>query len=343
LRLGRWPLLLRTIQLALTIGVTWFLFRVLGLSWDSARALDRGEVQVDPGGLALSFLLLFLAFLMAAGYWGRMIGALGGSAPTLGTAFRIILASTLARYIPGRIWPLAGVVLLSARAGIPSGVAATATLLTQLFSLGGAAGLALLSLRGELWTLVAAEATLWLWLGIGVLVAILVLSSSSLLIRRGAQLGARLLPDQFELATRIPRGGFGLRWTLAYLANWALYGLSFAVFVRSLGVTESSFVFLGGAYAAAYLLGYLAIFAPGGLGVREGFLVAFLQGPLGAVALAVALLARLWITSAEAAAAGVAIAWELWRGGGSAEGTRESGVRWGGGEASSGVGGRDDE
>ncbi len=40
------------------------------------------------------------------------------------------------------------------------------------------------------------------------------------------------------------------------------------------------------AYPAAYVLGYVAIFAPAGIGIREGFLIAFLDPILGAGAAA---------------------------------------------------------
>jgi len=53
------------------------------------------------------------------------------------------------------------------------------------------------------------------------------------------------------------------------------------------------------AYPAAYVLGYLAVFAPAGLGVREGVLIAFLDPILGAGAAVLAVFARLWATAVE--------------------------------------------
>jgi hypothetical protein len=57
---------------------------------------------------------------------------------------------------------------------------------------------------------------------------------------------------------------------------------------------------VGPAFAAAYVLGYLALFAPAGLGVREGFLVAFLTPTLGAGGAALAAVtSRVWTTVVE--------------------------------------------
>jgi hypothetical protein len=60
------------------------------------------------------------------------------------------------------------------------------------------------------------------------------------------------------------------------------------------------------AFAAAYLLGYAMIFAPAGLGPREGFLILFLTPHLGATSSGViAVASRVWITSVELVPAGI--------------------------------------
>jgi uncharacterized membrane protein YbhN (UPF0104 family) len=55
-----------------------------------------------------------------------------------------------------------------------------------------------------------------------------------------------------------------------------------------------------GISAAGYVGGYLAVFVPGGLGVREGLyallLTAYVPPPM---AVAIAILCRLWLTACE--------------------------------------------
>jgi len=90
-----------------------------------------------------------------------------------------------------------------------------------------------------------------------------------------------------------------LRWLLLYLGNWILYAFSFWVLAASFG-HRGDVVPVASAFAAAYVLGYVMIFAPAGVGVREGFLVAFLSpylgvGPSGVLAV----VARLWTTVVE--------------------------------------------
>ena len=73
---------------------------------------------------------------------------------------------------------------------------------------------------------------------------------------------------------------------------------AFWILARSLGF---DLTLLEGvpAFPAAYLAGYVMLFAPAGAGVREGMLVVFLGPVLGAGAGVLALVARLWTTIVE--------------------------------------------
>jgi uncharacterized membrane protein YbhN (UPF0104 family) len=99
--------------------------------------------------------------------------------------------------------------------------------------------------------------------------------------------------------------GFGVRWTFLYTLNWSLYAVAFWLLFLGL-VGWQPFLFVGPAFAAAYVGGYLALFAPAGLGIREGLLAAFLAPVLAPqAALALALAARLWTTAVEVVPAGL--------------------------------------
>jgi uncharacterized membrane protein YbhN (UPF0104 family) len=64
-----------------------------------------------------------------------------------------------------------------------------------------------------------------------------------------------------------------------------------------------------GAFAVAWLAGLLAVYAPGGLGVREAVLVALLSSRIGAAdALVVAAASRLILIFVDVVLAGIATA-----------------------------------
>jgi hypothetical protein len=86
-----------------------------------------------------------------------------------------------------------------------------------------------------------------------------------------------------------------------YFLSWIMFGAAFWLFVISVtGDRSINPLFLSGAYAVAYVLGFLAFFVPGGLGVREGLLSVLLSTamPMG-VALLIAFLLRLLVTAIE--------------------------------------------
>ncbi len=90
-----------------------------------------------------------------------------------------------------------------------------------------------------------------------------------------------------------------LEWLGIGLGTWVIYGGAFWILARGLGL-QVTVLPTASAFAAAYVLGYVMIFAPAGLGVREGFLVALMAPHVGAgPAGALAIVARLWTTVIE--------------------------------------------
>jgi hypothetical protein len=91
------------------------------------------------------------------------------------------------------------------------------------------------------------------------------------------------------------------------LLSWGVGGIGFYLFIDSVySVPAGSVLYLTGALAFSSVLGLLALFAPGGLGVREGALVYLLSFTMpGAVAVVLSVLTRLWMTLIEIGLIGV--------------------------------------
>jgi hypothetical protein len=123
----------------------------------------------------------------------------------------------------------------------------------------------------------------------------------------------RRLPTRLANAFRgraiLPRPPVGE--LVGYLAQvavaWVGYGVAFWLFGRALfGSTSPSILLAGTAFVASYVAGIIAVFAPGGIVVREAALVATLGPVMGAErALVLALAARLWLVALEIVVAGV--------------------------------------
>ena len=102
-----------------------------------------------------------------------------------------------------------------------------------------------------------------------------------------------------------------LFFTLLFMLAWGVYGVAFNIFIMSLTDSPlSNWPFLTSIFAFSYIIGFLSIFVPGGLGVREGILVYYLSSyfPLP-VATLIALLSRLWMTAVELS--GLLVAWRF--------------------------------
>lgn len=98
------------------------------------------------------------------------------------------------------------------------------------------------------------------------------------------------------------------RGTVAFVGTWLLFGLSLGCVLLSLGHSPDSisdWLSWTCATAAGTSLGFIVLFAPGGLGVREGLIIAVLEPSVGGkLAIAAAALLRVvWFASEVIAAA----------------------------------------
>ncbi len=300
-----------TLRLLLTGGVTWFVLSRVGVSVAEVEAGAAFLGTPRWGLLTLSSLLLLAGLLFSARLWGRMVRELGGEDPGFFPAARIVFSANLGRYLPGKVWQVAGFALLARRAAIPMAIGTAAALLIQGFLLLAAAvagAPALATLLGGFGETTPAGTLLG---PVGALLVLALLLTARPVLSHLLSFGFRITRVPRESAPTL-RKGFGLRWLSLHLLIWMGHGLAFALFVAGLGLPVTSAAVVP-AFAGAYLLGYLALFAPAGIGVREGFLIAFLRPELGAAAVSVALLARIWMTVVELVPAGALALWEVYR------------------------------
>lgn len=279
------------------MAVTWLIFRTLGVQLDELRALEPGGWRPDPVLLALASAVLLAGYLMSAAIWGWMVGAMGGGRLPVGAAVGTFLVANLGRYVPGKVWQIAGLALLARRRGVPATVATGAAVLGQ--------GVALVAA-----TLVGAVALRELG-GRGSAAALAVLVGGLLMV------GVASVPPVFRRLTALwfqvarteppeetPGPGVVLACLGLYVVNWMVYALAFWILAQSFGL-PGGVLEVAPAFAAAYVVGYVAVFAPAGLGVREGILTLLLAPVMGqGAAVALSVVARVWATVVEVVPAG---------------------------------------
>jgi uncharacterized membrane protein YbhN (UPF0104 family) len=282
----RWRL---AVQLLVTVVVLVLVARTVASNWNSYRALNFA-LHLRPGWLLLSLASLAIVSALQIESWRRILAGWAQSLRFLAGA-RIWFLANLGRYVPGKVWSVAGMVVLAEQEGVQRWAAAASAVAVQALGLGTAAALVAAATPHAASPLRLAGAALVALATVGLL------AWKGALARLGRLVGAtgewRALPVGAVLA------GSGLT-----LLSWCVYGFAFWALARGLGLppalppTDAA-----GVFALGYILGLLALFAPGGIGVREGVFYVLLTPYLGSGgALALSVASRLELTVTEAAA-----------------------------------------
>jgi glycosyltransferase 2 family protein len=308
---------IRLLQVALVAAVGWGIYRALapqlaGLTWG-----DLTRWRPAPVALVASFGLLLAVYLAHALLWRRIMTDLAIGRPSLGATVRVYFLASLGRYVPGKIWLLAGFAVLSRRSGLPPGSATAAALLGQFGFL--TTGLLFLGLMLPEWRLAVENLPAGVPASLPLAVAaVLLISGGAMiwmlvatplghglrrrLVRMIGNRGGDRIGAAFALADRVQPRHAGL-WAAGYALSWVALGVAFALFAGAFYPPALDAPrFLAGTVAASYLIGYLVFVLPAGAGVREGAMFLLLQQvmPAGA-ALVVSILSRIWFTAAEIA------------------------------------------
>ncbi len=274
-----------------------FVVRYLLRNWDAIRA-EPIAWRLTPGWILASLGLVLLTYMLLVEAWRRMLRGWGPRLPWLDSA-RIWVLSSMGKYVPGKLWAIAGMAVMAQRRGVPPWSATASAVLLQVVSIG--TGALLVGITG-ITTLEAHRPGSKIALG-----AILLGSVVGLVAVSWAPLTRRLLSrfrsEASERITPAPGAlGFGIA---ANFIAWLLYGAALWTLARGvLPATALSFGEAAGAFAGSYIAGLLFLLAPGGLGVREGVFMWMLQDRIGpANALALAAVSRLGMTLADVLAA----------------------------------------
>jgi uncharacterized membrane protein YbhN (UPF0104 family) len=293
---GALRLLWRVAQIALAAVVLWLAWRTVAGQWGSIR-VSAASLRPSIGGLVLSGAVVLAAYALLVETWRRMLAAWGERLPFWAAA-RIWFLSSFGKYVPGKVWAISAMTVMSGRAGVSPVAAAGSSIIVQLLNI--AAGVAVIvvaggqAMRGQFaWARPVAITALAL--------ALLGLAAAPLLLPPLLRLAARIMGRPLA-ARALPASAL---WTTAAanVVAWLLYGVAFRLFTAAtLGEATGATAGYIAVYTLSYLFGYLAVFAPGGVGVREGALVALMpQLGLASVgdAVLLAALSRLWLTILE--------------------------------------------
>jgi hypothetical protein len=222
--------------------------------------------------------------------WGRGLD--------LWSAARIWTVSSLGKYLPGKVWAVAGMAVMAQRAGVGAGPATGSAVVLQVLAIGTGA--------------VVAGLTGWRTLraaypggGTGLVVLFAAVAAGLGLLLRPTLVNRVLRIAAPDAGVVTPPAGAVVFGIVANAVAWVGYGVALWLLARGL-LPGAGLELLPAitVFTASYLAGFLALFAPGGIGVREGVFILMLQGPIGiGAATALAIASRLLLTVTELGAA----------------------------------------
>jgi len=282
----------RMVRIALQLALLGFVAWYVRAHWNDYRLVFQ-QAAPDWGTLAWSSCLVLLAYVVLIQTWRQTVVA-WGERLDFRSAMRIWFVSNLGKYVPGKYWSIAAMGTLAQAQGVSPVAAVGSSLVVTLVNL--VTGFAVFFVAGARAMDVPASAV----------IAVVVLGA--------AMIGAPwLLPVAIRIVNRLARREFAVPhlppraiwWAAAGTTlAWVLYGVAFQAFVSGMsrGSVHGTLADWTAIFIGPYLVGFIAVFAPGGLGAREVAMAEALQRTglaLGAMSALLVAASRIWLTVLE--------------------------------------------
>jgi glycosyltransferase 2 family protein len=263
---------------------------------DGLRKLSGLEIHPRWALVALSGAVFLVAHAVLVQTWRSVLSCWGEHLP-FWSAARVWSVSNLGRYLPGKIWQIGAMGAMARELNVSPVAAAGSALLGTLVNVLAGFVVALISGRALLSS--ATE-------GVGPLRLLIILAASAALILapvivpRLAPIFSRVLKRPVE-ATLPPRAV--IYSLIGNVIAWLIYGAAFEIFcIGMLGHATGVYSAYLAAYTLSYLIGYIFLFAPAGVGFRETAMLEILKRAglaLAPEAALVTLSSRIWLTLLE--------------------------------------------
>ena len=262
------------------------------------RALVRDRAEIGdalegaaPGWLVLGAVLAVVGMTAIAVPWRRAIQLLGDDLP-MGQVIRRYFVGEIGKYLPGGVWPILGRGELARRWGVRRAAAYGSVLLSLLALYLAAmfvvvAGLPTLLAGGD---------------GTGPIAVLLLLPLGLVALHPRVLRAAVSVVERFtrrHVDLPIPPWRSSVALVCRYVPAWLAIGAATWAVARSLD-PSAGLLEIGTAATLSWLVGFVLVPVPGGVGVREAAFVAAAGSLDPGIAAAVAVAARLIFVAVDA-------------------------------------------
>jgi len=292
--------ILKFLKIAFGVLVVIFLVWYFWKNWDEFSEKIK---NVNIGVFIFSMLFYFVYKITLASLW-HYITKINGCSIKYEKAVTSYLYSILGKYIPGKVFMLAARLTYYKEEDAPLAKVTVCFFIENVCTLLGAAMLFIVSLfffPNEL-------LSNYRWLTLALIVLFFVCIHPKII-----NFVLRLIGKLFKKNLEIPmKYSQMLKVVLLFIGNWLIVGVGFYILTKSIypAVELSQLLFCAGIWGVSAIMGILAIFAPSGLGVREGIIVAGLMLIMPqSDAMIVSVVSRLWQTIPELILVALAFIW----------------------------------
>jgi hypothetical protein len=270
-RIWKWVRII--LGILIIVGTAWFFYIEFRDNWNTIRS---SKIEYDPLMLSGAFVFLCAAYLVNTKAWQNLINLYAQEKKvTFKESLAIVNTSQLTKYLPGKVWSFALQIWWLGQRGFSKSRVFFVNLVAMLSSLMATSvvGLLMLASTGTLFE------GYWSWIVvIGCVLAyvLFILLQNDVL---------RLFIRFYNRVFKKDVAYFKIR-PAAFVALQAQYVLAALLFCGGIAMvcpgigmeTDAvTLVRIAGAAMVADVVGFVALMAPGGLGIREGVLFMILD------------------------------------------------------------------
>lgn len=275
------------VLVAIVILIVFFIFYKL---FGYIKQVDFKSLKFNFYFLAISFLMIPVWYFFMCLSFKRILKSLGHDVD-LYTLMRIIGISMFGKYIPGKLWFTVGRIALLERVGVPKKKSFTAVVLeTYLLLLTGAFFFLVSIIKSN-------QNILYTFLFLTLFLFFIFLSLPVVFTKIINLLLKFLKKEKFDFVIGIDEYIFII---FLYFLVWIFSGIEFYLLIYSFTLKNYDFIGLLSVYPSSWVVGFLSLLMPAGIGVREGMIFFLMKGYTGAEIAAVgSLLSRIQVTLGE--------------------------------------------
>jgi hypothetical protein len=277
--------------------VIFFIGKSLFQNWEEIK---RYSFELNIYSFMISVLLMLLSVFVFGMLWNLMLVKLSGRKMGIYAASYIHFSSWLGRYIPGKVGIVLTKIIFGKKNGYKTKELVFASVYENVFIV-LSSFLFGVPVVFSFFNVFSFSKPLFYILYIAVIIIGALLASHPSIFSRVINFFSKIGKYSYTSSDDILSAQEVIYYLFLYSFPRLLSGLGFFFLISSIIPLDFSFAWYAiGVYSLSSVVGYIAVFAPSGIGVREAMVIFLLSGffPVG-ISVLISVLSRIWIVFSD--------------------------------------------